>query len=375
MLDHPQGSTPNEPAPNERPDPSVTPELFREWRTPRFGQTNPERMNNPVWEWLIRGGITAWSAAKFFAEPSAFTAGPGWCFNRFGQSSTALADGRCVLIAGEHEDHYDPDFCIYNDVVVRHRDGGIDIFGYPKAIFPPTDFHSATLLGEQIILIGSLGYQSERIPGTTQILRLDLSTFAASRIGTSGMSPGWLHAHSAKLSDDETSILVCGGKVETGGENTPLVENIDEWKLHLGDWRWERLSERRWSRWAIFRADRRSHRLWEIQAASMWRDARLEFRRKLGVLIGENGAAPDFDLAEKLYRPPLAHTPLPEVEGESGIFRIDVEGVIVRYVQDFNSIQMTVEGDLPSETMTALTGDLLEKLSRLENTRCELQQL
>ena len=31
-------------------DPAVTPELYRQWRAPRRGGANPERMNNPVWE-------------------------------------------------------------------------------------------------------------------------------------------------------------------------------------------------------------------------------------------------------------------------------------------------------------------------------------
>ena len=70
---------------------------------------------------------------------SAFDSGPGWCFERFGQSSNELPDGWVVLIAGEHEDYYDPDFFIYNDVVVKHLDGRIDIYGYPRELFPPTD--------------------------------------------------------------------------------------------------------------------------------------------------------------------------------------------------------------------------------------------
>src|SRR5256885_12843446 len=119
-------------------DPVVTPELFREWRSPRFGQSNPERMNNPIWEWLIRSGFDAYSATERFNGPSALGAGPGWCFNRFGQSSTQLSDGRTVLIAGEHEDHYDPDFYIYNDVVILHPDRRMDIFGYPRKAFRPT---------------------------------------------------------------------------------------------------------------------------------------------------------------------------------------------------------------------------------------------
>src|SRR5438046_2449670 len=35
-------------------DPTVTRELFLKWRSPRFGTLNPQRMNNPVWEWLAK---------------------------------------------------------------------------------------------------------------------------------------------------------------------------------------------------------------------------------------------------------------------------------------------------------------------------------
>src|SRR5712691_10149821 len=106
-----------------RPDASVTSELFKKWRSPRYGRANPERMNNPVWEWLIRSELTAYSANNEFEGPSSCDAGPCWCFSRFGQSSTELPDGRVVLIGGEHEDFYDPDFYIYNDVVVKNPDG------------------------------------------------------------------------------------------------------------------------------------------------------------------------------------------------------------------------------------------------------------
>ncbi len=81
-----------------------------------------------------------------------------------------------MLIAGEHEDCYDPDFQIYNDVVVLHPDGRMDILGYPREIFPPTDFHSATLVGEQIFIIGGLSYPEERQAAKTRVYCLKLQT-------------------------------------------------------------------------------------------------------------------------------------------------------------------------------------------------------
>jgi len=358
-------------------DPRVTPELFREWRSPRLGRSNPERLNNPVWEWLVRSRLSAYSATERLQGASAFDAGPGWCFDRFGQSSTSLTDGRTVLIAGEHEDHYDRDFYIYNDVVVRHADGTIDVFGYPRGVFPPTDFHSATLVGNRIIIIGSLGYPADRKPGTTPVLILELDTCAISQVVCSGTPPGWLHKHTASLSADRTSIVVRDGILVRGGADSSLVENIDDWRLHLADWRWERLTERRWQRWEVFRRGRQPNHIWEIRQALWARDYRWhkKLQEQMEKLTAELGARPDLDLAAKLYRPTIPHEAVPKGEEEYNVFRIKVDGITVRYVEDMYSIQMTVEGELTHSSVEALASDLLHKISTLENAPCELKRL
>ncbi len=138
---------------NQQLDPSITRESFLEWRSPRFGRTNRERMNNPVWEWLIKSKMSAFWAAEKYQTPSAFEAGPGWCFRRFGQSSTTLPDGRVLLIVGEHEDHYDPDFYIYNDLVVRHPDGAWIFLGIPGTFFRRRIFTQPRLLEKRSLLL------------------------------------------------------------------------------------------------------------------------------------------------------------------------------------------------------------------------------
>lgn len=370
--------------PDIPPGPEVAPGLFLEWRSPRFGSSNPEQMNNPVWEWLIRSRVSAYSANKQLGGPSPFEAGPGWCFNRFGQSSTQLADGRLVLIAGEHEDSYDPDFYIYNDVVVRHPDGHLDIFCYPKDVFPPTDFHSATLEGNRIIIIGSLGYYGERKPGATPVMILDLDTFSISQVNTSGTLPGWLYEHTASLSEDGSSILITGGKVDRG-EETSTVENIDDWRLHLADWRWERITDRQWQRWEATRKDGEPNHLFNARLALWYRegkwnkDCREEMERQgleeLEKLKDEYGVPPDLDLVAKLYRPDIPHELVAGEENDYKVFRIKVQGVVVRYVEDFHAVQITVEGDLPQQVTDAITSDLIGKLSALENTPYELKRL
>lgn len=173
-----------------RPPPEVTRELFVAWRAARRGSGNPERMSNPVWEWLARRpDVTAWSANKHFGGER--VGGAGWTNHRFGQSTTVLPDGRSVAIAGEHEDYYDPDFFIYNDVLVTGPDGSIEIYGYDQGAFPATDFQSATLVGEHIYLIGSLGYVDAR-GARAQVLRLDTRTLVMEGLAAGGEDPGWI---------------------------------------------------------------------------------------------------------------------------------------------------------------------------------------
>lgn len=334
-------------------------------------------MNNPVWEWLIRSRLNAYQANERFNGPSASDAGPAWCFDRFGQSSTQLPDGRSVLIGGEHEDFYDSDFYIYNDVVVLHPNGMIDIFGYPRDIFPPTDFHSATLVGNRIIILGRLGYPEERQAGITSVALLDLQSFSVSKVATSGGPPGWLHGHNAALSQDQSSILVSQGLLDRCDGNGELVENIDEWGLRLQDWSWECLIERRWQRWAVRRRDRKPNRLWGVRQALFKRQVRWEkeFSREVEELTKALGAEPDLDLALELYQPDLPHEEIPKVESEYNVFRIRINGVVVRYVEDSHSVQVTIEGDLPQASAQTLVSDLVTKLSTLENAPYEANQL
>jgi hypothetical protein len=192
----------------------VSPEEFARARTRRFGRANPERFDEPFWEAMVRCGVSAYEGASTFDAASPHRVSPVWSAMRFGQSITLLPDGRIVQVAGEHEDYYDSDFCIYNDVFVHGPDGSIALYGYPEDLFPPTDFHTATLMDDRIYLIGSLGYAGRRAHGTTPVFRLDPETLRIERLGTTGEAPGWIYGHRARDVTD-TRILVTGGTVVT----------------------------------------------------------------------------------------------------------------------------------------------------------------
>lgn len=364
----------------------VTAESFAEWRSPRVGTANPQRLNNPVWEWLIDCRLNAYEAAQAFNAPDAFEAGPGWCFDRFGQSSNTLPDGRVVLIAGEHEDSYDPDFYIYNDVVIRYPDGKLDIFGYPPEFFPSTDFHSATLVGNRIIIIGNLGYPEERKPGQTPVFVLNLDDFSVAPVQTTGTPPGWIHGHVATPSEDGRSIILQKGKLHRGTQGRFLIENIDDWRLNLSDWCWDRLTERCWRRWVVHRRDQKPNHLSEFRTAAWAKEfgtldevaeglGSAKDLLSLSSLAEELGTQPDWDAFTRLYKPDIPHRELSTREDEYGVHRIEIEGVIVRYVTDMYSIQITVEGTLPDEATRAITRDLCGKLVVIENSPCELTEI
>ena len=169
-----------------------------------------------------------------------------WCNQRFGKSLTFLPDGRIIEIGGEHEDFSDPDFHIYNDVFVHHGKGRFKIYGYPKAVFPPTDFHTATLVGGHIYIIGGLGYPQDRRPGFTPVYRLNCKTLAMEKVHTSGDNPGWIHDHRATYRADRGKageIHLEGGEVclkSPGREDDDWAENEAIFVLDLASLEWRR---------------------------------------------------------------------------------------------------------------------------------------
>ena len=219
-------------------------EQFSAARTRRFGTANPEHMDVPFWRAMVRCGWTGHQAHRHFGGSYEIDRDPVWCHDRFGMSLTRLPDGRFIQIAGEHEDHYDPDFCIYNDVIVHDGHGGFEIYGYPEVVFPPTDFHSATLVGDWIYIIGNLGYVAQRST-ETPVYRLQVGTWIIERVTTHGDSPGWIHRHRAVLENGR--ILISGGKRYTmaGDGKQSLDDFLDTWSFDIHSASWQALDTSR----------------------------------------------------------------------------------------------------------------------------------
>jgi len=317
-----------------------------------YGDANPTRVDFAFWTIMIKHARQDAYWARLRLTGGMFdelTTGAVWCFRRWGRTMTRLSDGRVVFVGGEHEDYYDPDFKIYNDVVVlrpvvgggrpshlqltiptlvvengggegnegeggedgeeeeggeegdeergevgaegegdegaeeaeeaceeeeeenteqqkegkeEEEDNGLDIFArtdeeeetiqslldtheieiyiYPRDLFPPTDFHTATLLndGVRIIIIGSLGYSNERRPGETPVYCLDTRDYRITSIDTTGTKPGWINHHKAEHveSDGKEFIVVSKGRLEPG-----YTKNTNVWELNVSSFEWRKV--------------------------------------------------------------------------------------------------------------------------------------
>jgi len=226
-----------------------TPAEFAAAHAPRWGTENGEDITTAFHVAMIESNASAHSAASAFGLQRSFI-DPSWQHvwnvDRYGQSLTALPDGRIVQIGGEHEAGFDPDFFIYNDVIVHKppATGSTDrrwdrrVLAYPEAVFPPTDFHSATLVDDEIIVIGCLGYPAQRLAKRTPVYALHVHSLQMRELKCTGDMPGWIFKHRAERCGMH-GIVVHGGKRDTGD----ALQALDgRWRLDLLTCHWQRLS-------------------------------------------------------------------------------------------------------------------------------------
>lgn len=349
-----------------RPPETLGRDEFLAWRSPREVLDGPQSLDNQTWHWLVRTRLSAWAGNDRFKGPSSDEAGPMWCFDRYGMSQTTLPDGRSVYIGGEHEDHYDPDFYIYNDVTVIDPDGTIHIRGYSREQFAATDFHSATLVGNSLLIIGCLGYPADRVAGFTPVYRLSLDTWQVERLETDGRSPGWLHRHAAELSEDGHTIVVTGGSLWLG-ENCSMVENLDSWSLNVSSGHWTRLTSLDWQQWSMRRADRKFNRLWELRRA-LWAHE----NPHCGISDDwKFEDVPNFAELAKLYRMDDCEPPTKGEECDE--YNLIMDGITVRFTENMYSVDVLVKGCLSPDRLEALQACTLATLSKLEGAAWEIE--
>ncbi len=305
-------------------------------------------MHVATWEWVLRKGFTAWGGSNPYGIEQFMPLTPRWCFIRFGMSQTVMPDGRIICIGGEHEDFYDVDFFIYNDVVVlrpapgetdiTETSGEIEIYGYPESVFQPTDSHSATLVGDRIIIIGCIGYMDARVPGTTPVYSLDTTTYKIERLETRGTCPGWIWKHHAAYDSETNSILVRGGRIEFEDDDGPPSFNSAVYRLRLSDMTWE-----------IAKPHEETRRV-HMYAVDYWDD----------FLTPTTATFRPLNVPHELIPSPRLD---PDFHGDPDTI-IDVGGIRVTLACKVDDVQVTIEGELSPPIERQLIADIIDNLER-----------
>ena len=348
----------------------MTREIFEAQQQRRFGTSNPERMSLEFWEWMVKtlkeASARDWSDREdtpdhmphqlrvLFGQEGDYSKGPVWNFDRMGATRTPHPDGRMICIAGEHEDHYDPDFCIYNDVIVIDLDGSVAIYGYPKDVFPPTDFHSASLLGDRIIVVGRLGYQGERHPGTTPVFALDLASYQIQELPSHGGMPGWIFKHEAVVGPE--GITINGGEIceEVEGQ-TRIRRNFDDFLYDVPSGQWKRLTDRKWRQFSICNLENKSFMKGEpftggcSMDAEPWRGERPEVTDFSDTFI--------FVKSEALFPRSFEYESIYS-EDYSPEERFTVDGIDISIKFASSAIEIMIEGDMDEAKANALIQDI-----------------
>ncbi len=357
----------------------ITRGIFERQCKRRFGTANPERMLEEYYQYVVRSGLDPPPDVReelglrrnlpCSDETICGGIGPDWFFDRFGISRTLMPDGRILCIGGEYEDFYDPDFCIYNDLIVLRPalgqvqvtldSGQVEIYGYPESVFPPTDFHSATLVDDKLYLIGRLGYSDARRENETPVYVLDHSNYEIEPVLTTGPCPGWIYDHHAAYDAGRHAITVRGGKLHQANA-TQQTLNFAAHQLHLADMRWERL------------ALRETHRRFVIEKKIRWRGVARQ-------LLGSN-----YDLfwpPEEACRPTnVPHAPLLEncltAEGlGTQVHQIDVQGVRVHFDPSFNELRVRFEGELSAEIINQVLSDVAGNLRSTSGCKWTIREV
>ncbi|MBO9467925.1 hypothetical protein J7443_22025 [Tropicibacter sp. R15_0] len=251
-----------------------------------------------------------------------------------------------------------PGFYIYNDVVVQRPDGSVEFYGYPEGVFPPTDFHSATLCGDEILIVGGLHYPKDRLQNTTLVYRLQLSDFSIQRVETQGTTPNWLHDHNAELDMSRQSLVCSSGKV-THTPTGRVIENLTTWGFDLSTNRWSATSSQSFHRWLLVREDESFNELWGIgqvfdaERSTETNDIAEQYKRKFAA----RGHVVDPKLHAARFTPPIPHTPVLATDPfgkDFRVHRLEIQGVTIRIREDMHEIAVTVEGDLPADILADL---------------------
>jgi len=155
-----------------------------------------------------------------------------------------------------------------------------------------------------------------------------------------------------------------------------LRDNLEDWKLNLVDWRWERLTSRNWTQFGIRRKDRKLIPLWDIRHASWSLESNMEdfYKEAMKRLEEFIGFRPNVTLVKDLYNFADEPNDLHKDEKHYNAFWIYLDGVRIRFTEEMHTLQVVIEGSLTPDKVSLIQEQLINRLSALVNSPCELEE-
>ncbi|MDO4250383.1 MAG: hypothetical protein Q4C68_02615, partial [Moraxella sp.] len=295
-------------------------------------------------------------------------------------SQTLLPNGCVVLIGGEYEDFYDPQFAIYNDIIVIDPKGGVKVYAYPKDIFPPTDFHSAVLIGDAIWVIGGLGYIQDRQYDKTLIYKINIHNFEITKVDAIN-DIGLIHHHIADV--DNHQILVKEGEILVNIH--PLIDgefsykNMNTWAFDTKNLIWKNATNYQWCGFFIRPKTIQEFYFWEFNQL-VWNmeyyQGKTEFDEIIKDWINELsdclGSCPNIQAYRNLYTLPMEFKLQDSEEFRTTIISID--GIKVRCIEN-EYFEVYIEGQLAKNKLAMLKHHFCQTLALMVNSPCEIGDL
>ena len=327
--------------------------------------TEKELNQADIFQWIIENKIQPYQLKQLLEKQNIEIKSPLWTFSgRMGQLLTELPDGMKVYIAGEYEDFYDPDFKIYNDIVIEKPNGEIELWNYPKAQFPPTDFYAAHY-DEQthsIFLIGNLGYPETRKEGITQVLKVKLKSMDIERLECFGQVPSWLNHHEMSVINDDELIFYNGYVIK----EKKYLRNLYTWKLNLRTLEWTFPEQILFDHWTLksknyygFPLFECSQLLWDEKH---WKDEKFE-QTKVEI-IERYGMLPDYKTYSQLFYP-FEDTQISHDECEYRKHICSSQGYTFYCFEDDDLIEVIFPNTIPVYFQQIVINDLKSKLKQI----------
>lgn len=255
-----------------------------------------------------------------------------------GKSLTNLPDGSTVIIGGVLRGTVKNTVCVLSPQKQRH-------FIYPPHILPPISHHTATVLGNDLWLIGNR-HAGEY--GRTPVYRMNLRSYQVVPVASRNHI-GVVYGHKSHVQNGK--IVITGRQiVKETPDGMAVYDNLDDWAFNPQTLRFDKLHERVGRIFAAERAD--------------------------GSAL-TCGKFPD-----SLTAPPVphrSHCGKNLQDGKTlGVIQIetdDAAGVRVRYALYPNAVHLYVLGRLPDGVLDCLTQHLCLQLESLENFTCRIREI